>query len=644
MRFLNVSWLLFVTAVLFGDVVSLLRFGRDGGKVEHMQTIPETSVGDGGADKPRLVFFQSKYGKNVPNFMVRHRDEHVRCLRRQFDVTLVNYDCDYQQVCEEVNANIALFETGVSTPGCNRVKVSNVHGLQKVPRVALLNADAWSETREGILSETDRWGIEVFFSISVIAAEHTPVLADRLFVWPNFIEQNVFRDYGDPKIIPIMISGAQHPQYPWRHRVFAQLSNHFPCFICPHGGYQGHKATRQMLDGEPYARAISASFFAPTCGTVANEVVRKHFEIPACRTCLITEACEGLRAAGFVDMQNCIFADERDVVEKVAHLLEHRDELERLCDAGHELVTTRHTAQYRNQIHRWFTLHRNIKPGERIVQTGPFDTLTIVSRDSNAQNQHVISRGRHLQLLQEGDGAFAVNSYQAAEKAYEGCLSYFQLFPEAKLKLALCKLHLGDPLSALRCIIGPIRYTLSYYHAEDPDPVEWAYLIISLLCAGRLREAQRRAHQFSYLHHPELDRARAVAYALCANMWLDKSLGPAPSRKSIHILPFRSLDDWVGDIACMLEACRQSDMSRRLRVMRFNSAASALGRLSWRQNLAQVVRIPVFMFQRRPTLRYLDNPLLAEASFTRVVALYGWIRRLLQRSGRPSAGRSNSYP
>src|SRR5262249_24332264 len=157
--------------------------------------------------------------------------------------------------------------------------------------------------------------IDTAFSICTTAAEHIPELADKLFVWPNFIDADVYRDYGQAKVVPVFFPGTiATPQYPWRRRVATVVAECYPSLLSPHHGYD-RKRSRigRMMYGECYARTINASWFVPTCGSVAKEVLRKHFEIPGCKACLITEKSAALESAGFVDMQNCVFADETTV-------------------------------------------------------------------------------------------------------------------------------------------------------------------------------------------------------------------------------------------------------------------------------------------------------------------------------------------
>src|SRR5262249_13744146 len=147
----------------------------------------------------------------------------------------------------------------------------------------------------------------------------------------------------------------------------------------------GKPSAISFFEGERYARLINSAWIAPTCGTICNELVRKHFEIPACGTCLLTQKTEGLEAAGFADFVNCVFADENDVLDKLQWLFERPEELERITKAGKELVESRHTIRQRNQVFQWYALHRKLKPGQRIVQPGPFLPLTIADENSGVR-------------------------------------------------------------------------------------------------------------------------------------------------------------------------------------------------------------------------------------------------------------------
>jgi hypothetical protein len=510
--------------------------------------------------KPRLVFFQFRYDDRLPNFLLLHKQDHVNCLSHFFDVTVIHDDCDYDEICDRYQPDLALFESGVNHVTCRRPNIINTAAHAAIPKLALHNADAFCNARAGLLSDMDHWNIETAFAISTTAAEHTPALANNLFIWPNFVDPTVYRDYAERKVIPVLLTGNRNSLYPWRKKILPLIAQHYPSLICPHPGYEVDPVLGNFLYGERYARMINASLVVPTCGTVAREVIRKHFEIPACRACLITERSPALAAAGFVDMQNCIFADERDILDKLAHLFRHEDELQNITDAGYDLVRTRHTVHHRNQILQWYDLRRDLAPGHKIVQDGPFGSLTTVPTSTHdSPSPHINGSGLHLSLLHQGDRRLRAGRWRDAEKLYMKCINFMPWMPEPRLKLALCSLHQGDAAKARGLIEPLLSFLLVDYKATDPDPVEWAYSIIALLCLGKLQDARDRARAYPWLHHPELDRTRWIALVLAdeKDVTLSFDGDVSRSRRSIHQLPNRSFHQLCEQVFMMLRACGQ---------------------------------------------------------------------------------------
>lgn len=516
-------------------------------------------------NKPRLVFFQWK-NKGVSMFVQKHKQQHVKCLSEFFEVIVINENCDYQEIADKYQPDLTLFESGVNYQGCQRLEIKNTHACPEIPKLGFHNGDSWCEARPGFLSDMEHWGIETFFSISTTTAEHTPEIAENLFVWPNFIDADIYQDYNQPKIIPVLFTGAINPLYPWRQRINQIVSQYYPSLICPHQGYN-QRSTSRMMHGEQYARTINASWFVPTCGSVEKEVVRKHFEIPASKSCLLTEKTPALEAAGFVDMYNCVFANENDVLDRLDYLFQNLDELEKITNAGYQLVHARHTLKQRDQIFQWFNLYKNIKPEQKIIQTNPFEPLTLVEKSSGKKTSHIICDGLMIKLLHQGDEKLWAGKYEEAENFYRQYLHHKSVSPEAKLKLALCNLYKGNAETAFSWIIQPIRYTLENYKAIDPDPVEWAYFMISLLCQGKLDEAIGIVHKFPWLCHPELERTRWVINLLdnIKNQENFPCINQSKYRFSVHQLPNRSLNEWVDSLCIMLEACHQFGLAERLR-------------------------------------------------------------------------------
>jgi hypothetical protein len=92
--------------------------------------------------KPKLVFFQYRYDGNLPEFLLMHKRDHVKCLSEFFDVTVIHEDCDIQYVCETFQPDLTLFESGLSLRNCERPKITNIRACPNVPRLGLHNADA----------------------------------------------------------------------------------------------------------------------------------------------------------------------------------------------------------------------------------------------------------------------------------------------------------------------------------------------------------------------------------------------------------------------------------------------------------------------------------------------------------------------
>jgi hypothetical protein len=520
--------------------------------------------------KPRLIFFQYWYDSKLPEFLLIHKRDHIRCLAEFFDVTTIDYDCDYEEVCARYGADVALFESeyNVSFSYCRRPRIVNTRACPQIPKLGFLHTDSFSQGRAGFLSDMDHLGIETFFANCTTLVERVPEISNALFTWPNFIDGEIYRDYQGWKSIPVLFTGNRNFLYPWRRKICALVSEHYPALICPHPGFgfAPAKAVIQAPAGEQYARMLNASWFVPACGTVAKEVVRKHFEAPGCKACLITEKSATLEAAGFVDMANCVFADESNILDKLEHLFRNPDVLNNIINAGYHLVHARHTLKHRDQILQWFNLNKGLRATEKIVQTGPFGPLRVVEKSVEVANGHVIGNGLDVALLRQGDQELWKGDYERAEKLYLRCVNYIPWMPEPQMRLALCNLYQGNAKRALSWIVKPLVVTLEEYRAADPDPVEWAYFIITLLCLGRLGAAAQRARQFEWLHHLELDRARWVTKALTEGERAGV-LGSedAPKyRVSIHRLPHRELEEWIRHICVMLGACGQRDLAEKV--------------------------------------------------------------------------------
>ncbi|PDS75097.1 glycosyltransferase [Rhizobium sp. L43] len=514
--------------------------------------------------KPRLVFFQWDHqpNANAAGYLLLHMQQQAKCLATHFDVVIISRDCDYAEICDRYEPDLTLFESGYRSHGSRRIKITNTNTHVAVPKLGLHNADPWCDRRAGFLSDMEQWGIETYFAIATMTPEYMPAVKENLFVWPNFIDPEVYHDYGQQKVIPVTLTGQVYGLYPWRQTVFPMIRDRYPCLVSPQHAYES-KLTSQILSGEAYARALNASLIVPTCGTMGGEVVRKHFEIPGAKACLVTERTAAVEAAGFVDMENCVFVDGHNVVERLDYLFAHPDEIQRITTAGHSLIHSRHTVNHRPQIYQWFLLNKGLQFGEKIIQSGPFGELAKVKRVAKHESVHIVGEASDRALLNQGDLLLEQDRVGEAKHCYARCLDYVPYLPEAKFRLAICALREGDADRAYALLVDLVKVTVIEYGAVDPDPVEWAYFLLALICKGQLERARRLQDFYPSLSHEEFRRARLVIAQLGRSGGVVAGLY-GRERKSIHQVSDRSDSEWLAWFANILERCQQPDLANVL--------------------------------------------------------------------------------
>jgi hypothetical protein len=141
--------------------------------------------GSGPRQKPKLVFFQWDHQPNAgaTKFLLLQMQHHVKCLATHFDVSVINQDGDYAEVCDRYAPDLAPFEAGFRSHGSHRIRVLSTAANPNQPKLGLHNAVVLCDRRAGFLSDIERWGIETFFSISTTMPAYMPAIADSLFGW-----------------------------------------------------------------------------------------------------------------------------------------------------------------------------------------------------------------------------------------------------------------------------------------------------------------------------------------------------------------------------------------------------------------------------------------------------------------------------
>ena len=532
------------------------------------------------ARQPHLVLFRS-VRPGLPAFLQDHLEEQLRTLRHFFDVTLVGATCDYDEVCDRLEPDLCVFESGIYAGERN---ISNTHTHPRTPKLGFLHADAFDSSRAAFVADMDRWGVGTFFTTSMAAADYTPEIADRLFVWPNTVDAAIYRGVEGPKTVPVLLTGSRARHYPWRNAMRRVLAENFTTLSTPHFGWSGEPGSERMPRGEAYARLLHSAVFVPTCGTMSRDLVRKHLEIPAAGACLVTEQTAAVEAAGFRDMVNCVFADADNAVDKLAGLMADGTTLESITKAGTAWVLDHHSAERRDQVLQWYRLASEFGPDFQIDQRWPDGSLSRPHHTSAGERPHVlVTGGLDRGYIAAGWKALRASEVGAARDSFMRALNFF-FIPEAVVGMVFASLLAGDSRAAQEWVSRLLVTNFSHFHSPEPDPVYWACQLRVYLCQGDVRSAVDAAGRYPGIRHEELDRMRAAVYGAAGGSALEPT--QARPRASIASVPALGLRPWEAELASMIAACsaRLPRSGRPAKVI-----AAGLGRILGRSPVTALV-------------------------------------------------------
>lgn len=456
--------------------------------------------------KPKLLFFAGPFDYLGNRILLNYVSPLERLLCADFRLQIVSGSCDFSEEVQRHEPDMVLFHGGVESPNEPRKVIANTDCHHGIPRAGILFTDPWSFNRYNFLRRLREWHVEDVFSI-VHPGSCRMGWDDEFIFFPWWIDDTVYRDYGEEKILPISMTGGGwlgEGPYPWRRELTRKLIDHYPVYFSPVGST--HRSFR--IVGEAYARLLNRSVFSAGCGTVYRLLTRKILEIPACRSCLITQPSPVFGEYGFCDMVNCVMTEPDDALDKVEFLFRNPDVLQRITDAGYELVHSEHLASNRRQFADWFQLKQRLKPGQRIVQPTLCGPLSVYDpSDGGCPPRHFVADNpareaffagfRHLERLElaAAERAF-VKANELMDSMAEPCLGY------VLVHLMLDNLEDANNGAELR------RNNYRYFNHAHMDPCDRAALSILALRRGEVKDAFKLLAGDAALRHPFLNATR----------------------------------------------------------------------------------------------------------------------------------------
>lgn len=491
-------------------------------------------------------------------------DEWVHALALHCDVETIEQDFDLAEVYEWVKPDFLLFDS-IHWGRRHRLEIANIHAFPDLPRAALLNCDPHDPMRPLMMDMLRSYAIETVFCTGIEDLQQMNELRRfNCFVLPKFIDADVFRDYGEARSIPLAIMSAHlFPNfYPWRAQVTEEVQHILPTLLYTHPGYANGAANPFAIRDESYARMLSRSQFCVADTTRLDYVVRKHLEIPAAGSVLVSPESEALADYGFVDMENCILGPAGpELYAKIMAVAGDPKLYERIRSNGHKLVHTRYTRQAWTHILDWFACHRALKPGQKVQQDGVFGAFKAVA--DTAQKPSIANLVVHdnpmgARLRAARDALLNDGNLGAAADGIRDTMEWIGHVAEPWFLMGVIAFTIGDLDNAA----GWLSRRSAIQGKDDPalcllDPCEIAWLLLLAYITadealfGQMSEcAAATAHLSIRRVQWLIDGARPVTDLAAAG--LD---APRPDDcLSIHWLGDEDFQSWFGLIHKVLAA------------------------------------------------------------------------------------------
>jgi hypothetical protein len=491
-------------------------------------------------------------------------DEWVDTLALHCNVETIEQDFDLVEVYERLKPDFLLFDS-VNWGRRHRLNITNIDAYPDLPRALLANNDPHEPMRPLMLDMLPTYGIDTIFCTGHEDLEQTNELRRfNCFVLPKFIDSAVFRDYGEARSIPVAITSAHlFPTfYPWRAQVTEEIQHILPTLLYTHPGYAKGGYNPFAIEGESYARMLSRSQFCVADTTVLDYVVRKHLEIPATGSVLVSPESAALADYGFVDMENCLLGPAgAELYKKIIAVARDPQRYEQIRSNGHALVHARYTRQSWTHILDWYACRRALKPGEKVQQDGVFgrfkavlDTVQMPAIAGFTVRDNPMAaklRAAREALLSGGNLAGAVDGLREA-------MTWIGHVGEPWFMMGVISFALGDLENARAWLVrrgnaqGQEDASLGLL---DPCEIAWLMLVAYLSADEELlQQMSEAAATTSHLSIRRvqwlIDGGRPVADLAAAG--LDQPL--ADDRLSIHWLGDEDFDAWFGLIHTGLSA------------------------------------------------------------------------------------------
>lgn len=493
-------------------------------------------------------------------------DEWIHALALHCDVEVIEEDFDLVEVCDRVRPDFLLFDS-IHWGRKHRLAIANIDARPDLPRALLLNCDPHDPMRPLMMDMLGTYGIDTIFCTGIEDLEQMNELRRfNCFVLPKFIDCAVFRQYDEPRSIPLTVMSAHlFPSfYPWRAKLTEEVQRVMPTLLYTHPGYRQGVSNPFEIRDESYARMLSRSQFCVADTTALDYAVRKHLEIPAAGSVLVAPRSAALADYGFVDMENCILGDAgQDLYDRIIAVARDPERYERIRTAGQSLVHARYTRRAWTHILDWFACRGALKPGEMVQQDGVFGRFRAVPDGAPAIAGFAVrDNPMGVKLRAARHALLSGDNLPEAVEGLRTAMQWVGHVAEPWFMMGVLSFALGDLKNAVKWLEQ--RSTLQ--GRNDPelglfDPCEIAWLMLVAYVTADEALYRRMCECAAATSHVSIRRVQwliggAAPVADLAAAGLD---APRPGDcLSIHWLGDEDFDSWFGLVQRALVASEKA--------------------------------------------------------------------------------------
>ncbi len=513
--------------------------------------------------KRRVVYLRHRRIRPIAENLRLNQDEWLETMSVLTDLTLVTEDFDMQELCDRLKPDFIIYEAAGLFPA--PLEITHPRAHPEIPRFGFQMQDPHDTVRVFFLRQMEKLGSRYMFThLTEAAVRQSPELDGHMYSVSLIFDEELFRDYGLPKDIPVSIfGGALAPTfYHWRAEIVRTIAEFFPTLIYTHPGYESPiPRSRFPISGVPFAQMINRSHFSLADSTRLDYLVRKHLEVPAARSVLIAPDAEVLKPYGFRDMENCILGSGMALYQKMADVANDPALYERICQNGYDLVTRRFGRKNWTYFLDFYECVRTLKPGEVVQQQGMLGPFKNVPGDvyTPAITGTVPDSEFTLYMKKAQDILLANGSVDEAYALLKVPAQWLAHMTEPLKLIGVVALLKGQPQQAKSLFMTHYETRKDRNGVYDYDPVEisWLSLTGALLGDSELLELTRR--ESAAMRHVSLRRVEWLGKVLASGGDMssppDSVKAPAPDDQlSIHWMGQPPLELWIGLIRRILAA------------------------------------------------------------------------------------------